>query len=78
MFICAVSETYVWLDRQDMRVVGQDCAYPLWLLRYTTPTCSRAWSRSSKKSRNTKAPAPQFFFVVQDGQWVQRPAAVSG
>merc|ERR1711971_269385 len=25
MFICAVSETYVLLDRQDMRVVGQDC-----------------------------------------------------
>merc|ERR1712232_356781 len=34
MFLCAESDKYVVRDTPDMRVVGQDCAYPLWRLRY--------------------------------------------
>merc|ERR1719330_1008199 len=36
IFVCAVSDTKdVALDNSIMRVVGQDCAYPMWLLTYT-------------------------------------------
>merc|ERR1719264_2466815 len=35
IFVCAVSDTKdVALDNVTMRVVGQDCAYPMWLLTY--------------------------------------------
>eukprot|EP00756_Hemistasia_phaeocysticola_P013102 Hpha_TRINITY_DN15252_c0_g1::TRINITY_DN15252_c0_g1_i1::g.68078::m.68078 len=35
LFVCVVTETDVRLDdRQVMRVVGQDCAYPMYLLKY--------------------------------------------
>lgn len=34
IFVVAVSRTKVMLDNQTMRVVGQDCAYPLWLVKY--------------------------------------------
>jgi hypothetical protein len=35
LFVCVVSEKHVVLDdKHTMRVVGQNCAYPRWLLRY--------------------------------------------
>mmetsp|Transcript_22489 Transcript_22489/g.46647 ORF Transcript_22489/g.46647 Transcript_22489/m.46647 type:complete len:440 (+) Transcript_22489:40-1359(+) len=34
LFICVVSRTAVKRDNETMRVVGQDCAYPLWLVTY--------------------------------------------
>jgi len=34
LFICVVSRQHVVLDNDTMRVVGQDCAYPLWLVSY--------------------------------------------
>mmetsp|Transcript_137179 Transcript_137179/g.273723 ORF Transcript_137179/g.273723 Transcript_137179/m.273723 type:complete len:449 (+) Transcript_137179:92-1438(+) len=34
IFVVVVSRTKVVLDNQTMRVVGQDCAYPLWLVKY--------------------------------------------
>jgi len=38
IFVCVVSDRYVVLDNAIMRVVAQDCAYPLWLLRYKNPS----------------------------------------
>jgi len=37
LFICVVSAKHVQLDNQTMRVVGQDCAYPQWLVTYRPP-----------------------------------------
>jgi len=34
IFVVVVSRTKVVLDNQTMRVVGEDCAYPLWLVKY--------------------------------------------
>lgn len=34
IFVCVVSSKHVVLDNHTMRVVGQGCAYPLWLLKY--------------------------------------------
>jgi len=34
LFVCVASHYYTTLDDMVMRVVGQDCAYPQWLLRY--------------------------------------------
>mmetsp|Transcript_25363 Transcript_25363/g.58978 ORF Transcript_25363/g.58978 Transcript_25363/m.58978 type:complete len:452 (+) Transcript_25363:82-1437(+) len=34
MFICIASHHYTVLDNDTMRVVGQDCAYPQWLVKY--------------------------------------------
>merc|ERR1712154_183455 len=38
IFVCVVSRRYVVKDDHVMRVVAQDCAYPLWLLRYRRAT----------------------------------------
>merc|ERR1711988_206124 len=38
LFVCVVSPEHVVLDNATMRVVGQGCAYPLWLLKYTCAT----------------------------------------
>merc|ERR1711971_1039210 len=35
MFICMVSKENVVIDNPTMRVVGQDRAYPFWLVSYT-------------------------------------------
>merc|ERR1711971_1484265 len=35
IFVCLVAKQSVVRDDATMRVVGQDCAYPFWLLRYT-------------------------------------------
>jgi hypothetical protein len=37
LFICVVCYTEVVQDNSIMRVVGQDCAYPMWLLKYERP-----------------------------------------
>ncbi|CAE7264270.1 unnamed protein product, partial [Symbiodinium pilosum] len=34
MFICVVSYYYTVMDNLEMRVVGQGCAYPQWLIKY--------------------------------------------
>mmetsp|Transcript_33156 Transcript_33156/g.75545 ORF Transcript_33156/g.75545 Transcript_33156/m.75545 type:complete len:264 (+) Transcript_33156:495-1286(+) len=34
IFVCIASDYYTVLDNDTMRVVGQDCCYPQWLLRY--------------------------------------------
>lgn len=37
LFVCIVSSRGVVKDDPTMRVVGQDCAYPLWLIMYKLP-----------------------------------------
>jgi len=73
LFVCVVSYNHTVCDTNLMRVVGQDCAYPLWLLKYTiTLPISRrpVLSAAGKKKRKPVAPGPQVVFVVKDGQWV--------
>merc|ERR1711879_417306 len=69
LFVCMVSSKHVVLDNATMRVVGEGCAYPLWLLKYKQDT-----SKVSKvRAPSRKANAPQArkdFYVVRDGSWV--------
>lgn len=37
IFICVVTKEKVVLNNVTMRVVGQGCAYPQWLIKYRTP-----------------------------------------
>lgn len=55
IFVCLVARRHVMIDDMTMRVVAQDCAYPLWLLRYEKGGARRRDGR---------------FFVVKDGLWV--------
>jgi len=68
IFICVVSRRYVVKDDATMRVVAQDCAYPLWLLRYQrVAPCPRAPAfRLPRKGQR-----PSYFFVVKDGKWLR-------
>eukprot|EP00971_Amphidinium_carterae_P208177 4130541-Amphidinium_carterae.1 len=34
IFVCIASHFYTTLDNKIMRVVGEDCAYPQWMLKY--------------------------------------------
>jgi len=76
IFLCAVSYAHTVLDNQTMRVVGQDCAVPLWLIEYTLPppvyrpTPARSFMPRSKK-RQPNGSSPEVFYVVRDGRWVQ-------
>jgi len=69
LFICVVNYDYTVLDNTTMRVVGQNCAFPLWLVSYQYPaTVARPASRLQNAA---KAPIPKTFYVVRDGKWVQ-------
>jgi hypothetical protein len=71
LFVCVVSYKHTVYDNQLMRVVGQDCAYPLWLLKYTVTPAQRSVLRTAGgKKRKRGVPGPQVFFVAKDGQWV--------
>merc|ERR1712232_1158833 len=61
LFVCVVSSKHVVLDNATMRVVGEGCAYPLWLLKYKESTSKVSRSR---KAHTPPAPAPENFYVV--------------
>jgi len=42
IFLCLVTKEKMVLNNQTMRVVGQNCAYPQWLIKYRTPQASNA------------------------------------
>lgn len=66
IFVCLVSRRYVVKDDATMRVVAQDCAYPMWILRYRHTGCARTIVPRAPRSGQR----PIFFFVVKDGRWV--------
>lgn len=65
LFVCVVSSKHVVLDNPCMRVVGQGCAYPAWLLKYKCDISTRAVYRKVRT-----ASAPSTFYVVRGGSWV--------
>jgi len=71
LFVCVVSSKHVVLDDATMRVVGQGCAYPVWLLKYEYPasnTSTVSMARASPRKDNITS-APRAFHVVRDGSW---------
>merc|ERR1712048_1479464 len=89
LFACAVCYAEVVKDDSIMRVVGQDCAYPMWLLKYKLhepppkipyfppsqlyQVLPRPKMPVRRRKRNSR-PGPDFFFEVRRGQWVRVPA----
>lgn len=73
IFVCMVSYNHTVMDNYTMRVVGQDCAYPLWLLKYKRPPNSFAHRAVAVSSRRA---ADNIFYVVRDGEWVPENAKV--
>jgi len=69
LFVCVVSSKHVVLDNETMRVVGEGCAYPLWLLKYKQDTSKVSTVRASSRKANAP-PAPKNFYVVRGGSWV--------
>lgn len=77
LFICLVSNAAVVLENQTMRVVGQDCAYPCWIIKYTHSRSKQIgtfnvgaygrWGQSQAAASTVFAP---YGYEVQDGQWV--------
>jgi len=68
LFVCVVSSKHVVLDDDERRVVGEGCAYPLWLLKYKQGTWNvRPWKAAKGSSRKA---APKSFHVVRGGSWV--------
>lgn len=77
LFICLVSNAHVVLENETMRVVGQDCAYPCWIIKYTHSQSKQLgtfrvgpygrWGQSAAAASSVFAPSG---YEVQDGQWV--------
>jgi len=82
IFVCVVSYQHTVKDDRTMRVVGQNCAYPLWLLEYRLPVpeyrppVQRAAIVSKQmKPRQPGGAPPPAHHVVLDGRWVlEEPA----
>eukprot|EP00930_Biecheleria_cincta_P019005 TRINITY_DN14630_c0_g1_i1.p1 TRINITY_DN14630_c0_g1~~TRINITY_DN14630_c0_g1_i1.p1 ORF type:complete len:509 (-),score=71.33 TRINITY_DN14630_c0_g1_i1:272-1798(-) len=71
LFVCVVSPQHVVLDNSTMRVVGQGCAYPLWLLKYKYHTLpSQTPSQTTFSAKGGATPSARQFFVVKNGAWV--------
>lgn len=70
LFVCVVSYKHTVKDDHTMRVVGQGCAYPLWLVRYTEPVQVPCAPQLKLLPNGWKAQGPRRFFVVRDGEWV--------
>merc|ERR1712187_698498 len=60
LFVCAVSRQNVVRNDSVMRVVGQDCAYPLWIIKY------RDFSWASMRDRSHRPFAHEVFDVLED------------
>jgi len=70
MFICIVSYYYTVLDNSTMRVVGQDCAYPQWLVKYEDPNWRRPRAIPPTGATTSVRAQPEVWHVVKDGEWV--------
>jgi len=86
IFVCMVSDRYVVKDDCVMRVVGQGCAYPLWLLTYmlqqqpvpVAPQVAAPVPAASVAARRKCQATPQKFFVVRNGAWVAEAVTSDG
>jgi len=87
LFVCVASYHHTVLDNATMRVVGQDCAYPQWLLTYkihlppppkvVVPAISPAVAAGIRRPGRTRGPsAGDPFYVVQNGEWVLESVAM--
>lgn len=77
MFVCLVSDAHVVLDNSTMRVVGQGCACPRWILQYTHAGSGGmgtfsvgAYGRWGPSAAAGGTPSATFGYEVKDGQWV--------
>jgi len=73
LFVCVVSRRYVVREDNVMRVVGQDCAYPQWLLRYRVPPPRAPAPLPVQRLGTKKAKAANrecVFHEVRDGAWM--------
>lgn len=74
IFVCVASRRYVVVDNATMRVVGQDCVYPLWLLRYRLPPPAPRLPAPppapAAPATSRKFDRPRVFFEVRGGAWV--------
>lgn len=75
IFICVVSYYHTVLDNGTMRVVGQGCAYPQWLLRYKlqplpcpTPAAAPAAAPMRPPAAVTRG-NERTWYVVRNGKW---------
>ncbi|CAJ1373614.1 unnamed protein product [Effrenium voratum] len=68
LFVCVVSNYYTVLDNTSMRVVGQDCAYPQWVIKYRFE--NQRLPSSPLPAKPTSSTKGRTFYVVRDGQWV--------
>lgn len=76
MFICRVSDAHIVMENDTMRVVGQDCAYPVWIVTYThsasrgIPTFAVGpYGRWAASLAASVAPTTAFW-EAKDGKWV--------
>lgn len=65
IFVCMVANTNIRLNDDTMRVVGQDCAYPVWLLKYDFPSRPAVVDGTSTQLGNIFSKQLQ-----PDGRWV--------
>mmetsp|Transcript_24796 Transcript_24796/g.58888 ORF Transcript_24796/g.58888 Transcript_24796/m.58888 type:complete len:434 (-) Transcript_24796:174-1475(-) len=72
LFVCVVSNYYTVKHDSVMRVVGQDCAYPQWVIKYRT--YHRRWHSFPLPARPPASMQDRTFHVVRDGQWVPEGA----
>lgn len=73
IFICVVSYYHTVLDNNTIRVVGQGCAYPQWLLRYKfQPLPCPAPAPAAAPARPAAAVSrgnDRTWYVVRNGKW---------
>lgn len=74
LFVCVVSYRHTVRDDCTMRVVGQDCAYPLWRLTYKVPLPpprAPTIMPAPAQLRIARRGRPDTVCIVRDGQWVE-------
>lgn len=71
LFISVVSYAYTVMDNVTMRVVGQGCAYPQWLVTYSQPPPPpRPSYNYPVRPKTENRGRDRSWYVVRDGEWV--------
>lgn len=73
LFVCVVSYYHTVMDQMQMRVVGQNCAIPQWLIRYRTVPPPTSVLRSpppvTLPTKSAHQGSERTWYVVRDGKW---------